>query len=157
MKLHLHRLFGGQNSTIGKMVFAVGIFLGLVFTCEDEHRDVKVAGETRIPAGTYPIKLRAEGGFHERYLARFGADFHKGMLWLQGVPGFEWVLIHCGNTEKDTKGCIIVGMTATAYEGGGGEVSQSEAAYRLLYPAVRDAILRGVAVTITITDEVAAG
>ena len=25
---------------------------------EDEHRDVKVMGETRIPAGTYDIKFR---------------------------------------------------------------------------------------------------
>lgn len=153
MRLYLQRLFGGQNSTLGRLIAWVGIFMLFMFTVEDEHRDVKVAGETRIPAGTYPIKLRAEGGFHERYLARFGPDFHKGMLWLQGVPGFEWVLIHCGNTEKDTKGCIIVGMAATVYEGGGGEVAQSEAAYRLLYPAVRDAILRGEEVTITITDE----
>ena len=38
----------------------------LAYTLEDEQRDVKVYGETRIPAGTYKLKLRTVGGFHTR-------------------------------------------------------------------------------------------
>ena len=38
----------------------------LAYTLEDEQRDVKVWGETRIPAGTYKLKLREEGGFHNK-------------------------------------------------------------------------------------------
>lgn len=39
----------------------------LCYTLEDEHRALKVKGETRIPEGRYEIKLRKEGGFHSRY------------------------------------------------------------------------------------------
>jgi len=39
----------------------------LCYTLEDEHRALKVKGETRIPEGKYEIKLRKEGGFHSRY------------------------------------------------------------------------------------------
>jgi len=35
------------------------------FGLEDEYREDKVAGETRIPSGTYQVALRKEGGFHK--------------------------------------------------------------------------------------------
>ena len=34
---------------------------------------------------------------------------HKGMLWVRDVPGFEYILIHTGNTDEHTSGCLIVG------------------------------------------------
>ena len=53
----------GEDYTYGRLIFGD-------FTCEtleDEYREVKVEGETRIPAGTYEIKLRTEGRMNERY------------------------------------------------------------------------------------------
>jgi hypothetical protein len=75
-----------------------------VYTLEDEDRTVKVFGETRIPNGRYQVKFRNVGGFHERYLKKYGADFHKGMLWVKNVPNFEYILIHVGNDDDDTAG-----------------------------------------------------
>ena len=63
------------------------------FTIEDEAREIKVKGETCIPDGTYKVTLRTEGGFNNRYTSKFGADFHKGMLWVRDVPNFEYILI----------------------------------------------------------------
>jgi hypothetical protein len=63
-----------------------------------------------IPAGTYELKLRTFGEHHEKYSLKF-PDIHKGMLWVTDVPGFTDILIHIGNTEKDTKGCTLVGAT----------------------------------------------
>ena len=47
----------------------------LAYTLEDEFREEKVSAETRIPEGTYDVKLRTTGGFHSRYAAKFG-DWH---------------------------------------------------------------------------------
>ena len=38
---------------------------------EDEHRDIKLRGETGIPAGTYKIEYRTEGGFTLSTVKRF--------------------------------------------------------------------------------------
>jgi hypothetical protein len=75
---------------------------------EDEYREVKVKGDTRIAAGIYPLKCREFGGFHEKYAKRFPA-FHEGMIEVGNVPNFSDILIHCGNTEHDTMGCLLVG------------------------------------------------
>jgi uncharacterized protein DUF5675 len=116
------------------------------FTLEDERREVKVPGETRIPAGAYVLKLRAEGTVHDKYKGKFAE--HRGMIWLQDVPGFEWIYIHVGNTDEHTAGCILVGDSAQAH----GELGASIPAYRRLYGQVANAILAGEPVTITVED-----
>lgn len=131
MKITVERFTSGNDATTGLM-FVDGKFV--CFTLEDEHRAEKVAGETRIPAGEYAVKLRTEGGFHNRYSGKF-ADMHQGMLHLQDVPGFEYILIHIGNTEKDTAGCLLVGTTATP-RGGAMSIGSSVKAYKKLYPLV---------------------
>ena len=150
MLLKLRRLNGGSEDTIG------AISIDCEFECfslEDEYRTKKVYGETRIPSGHYEIKLRTEGGFHERYKEVYG-DMHKGMLWLQDVPGFEYILIHTGNTDDDTAGCILVGDSCDNNVGDDvGSVGHSRMAYKRLYPKVADAILSGEKVHITIYDE----
>lgn len=116
------------------------------FVLEDEGRTLKVKGETRIPVGTFIVSLRTEGGFHQRYLKRFGPAFHHGMLWVKDVPGFEWILFHLGNTDEDTAGCLLVGQTWT----GAGTISGSERAYRHFYPIAAAALLRGEEVRLTV-------
>lgn len=112
-----------------------------VHTLEDEYRSEKVFGETRIPNGRYKIELRTVGGFHERYLRKYGEDFHKGMLWVKDVPNFEYILIHIGNTDDDTAGCLLVGMSNDANKTG--FVGNSTQAYKKIYVQIRDAILKG--------------
>ena len=90
MKLDVIRFQYGADAT-NSLLFIDGEFE--CYGLEDEYRDVKVMHETCIPEGEYKIELRTEGGFHSRYVAKYG-DFHKGMLWLQDVPGFTYILIH---------------------------------------------------------------
>lgn len=128
-KYYLKRFHSGKDATLGMITREGGMFV--CFTLEDEYREIKVPGETRIPAGNYQIKLRNEGGLATKYFARF-PEWHKGMLHLQNVPGFEWVYLHIGNTDKHSEGCPLVGNTATWTETGG-VLGNSEAAYKRLY------------------------
>ena len=75
------------------------VFLNAIL--EDQYQAVKVMHETCIPEGTYDIKFRTVGGFHEKYKKRYGND-HYGMLHLQDVPNFTYILIHAGNTDEHT-------------------------------------------------------
>ena len=107
MHLLLNRQRNTTNSTGGTLSVDGEISY---FTCEDEYREVKVPGKTRIPEGTYKVLLRDEGGMTKRYAEKLA--WHKGMLHLQDVEGFEWVYIHIGNTDDHTSGCILVGLGA---------------------------------------------
>tara|TARA_R110002050_G_scaffold276317_4_gene421533 strand:- start:2934 stop:3392 length:459 start_codon:yes stop_codon:yes gene_type:complete len=123
-----------------------------VHTLEDEHRTKKVYGETRISDGRYKIEFRKEGGFHNRYLKKYGAEFHKGMLHVVNVPNFEYVLIHIGNDDDDTAGCLLVGTSNSSDKAG--FIGGSRLAYEKIYPIIRDALLRGEEVFINYSDSV---
>jgi len=124
----------------------------LAYTLEDEFREEKVSAETRIPEGTYDVKLRTEGGFNNRYLDKFGADFHKGMLHVQDVPGFEYILIHTGNTDENTAGCLLVADSSTQNITKNGFIGASVAAYKRLYSSLAQWLVDGNKLTITYID-----
>ena len=141
MKLKVLRFSSQEDSTSGLLFLEND--LGLQFLCytlEDEARALKVRGETRIPAGTYKIELRTEGGFHARYAKKYGR-MHKGMLHVTNVPGFEWILIHTGNTDEHSSGCLLVGDSqennAIIKDG---FVGKSSNAYKRIYPYISKAI-----------------
>ena len=109
MDVVVDRLFADAEATVG----VVRAGSPLCFSLEDQWQPSgrKIPGETRIPAGIYPLRVRAHGGFHTRYAERFGPA-HRGMLEICDVPNFTDILIHCGNTNADTAGCLLVGMGA---------------------------------------------
>lgn len=137
MKITVNRIHSDREATLST-VSVDGVFV--CFGLEDEFRHRKVKGETRIPAGTYTVGVRTEGGFHNRYSSRF-ADIHKGMLHVLNVPNFEYILIHVGNYETNTEGCLIVGKNATTV--GTPTVPASVPAYRELYNKVIDEAIAG--------------
>lgn len=155
MKLEVLRISSQKDSTNG-ILFDVtgGQRKFLCYTLEDEYRplEAKVMGETRIPAGTYNITLRTVGGFHGRYSKRYG-DMHKGMLWVRNVPGFEYILIHSGNTDEHTAGCLLVGNTQNEnITKKDGFIGASRTAYERIYPPIAGALVSGKKVTIEYID-----
>jgi hypothetical protein len=143
MMLKLHRFASLADATLG------ALYIDERFQCfslEDEHRDIKVKDETRIPKGFYGLTLRSEGAVHQKYKARYPE--HRGMLWLKDVPGFEFIYIHTGNTDDHTSGCILVGDGASS----AGEIDSSVIAYRRVYGLVSNAILAGEPVSIHVED-----
>ena len=151
--LEVMRYSSGADSTLG-LLFENGPegreFLA--YTLEDEFREEKLSAETRIPEGTYDIKLRTVGGFHSRYAAKFGTPWHKGMLHVQDVPGFEYILIHTGNTDEHTMGCLLVADSSTQNITKDGFVGASVSAYKRIYPDLAQWLVDGNKLSITYID-----
>ena len=153
MELEVLRFSSQEDSTNG-LLFDVtgGVRKFLCYTLEDEHREAKVSSETRIPSGTYRITLRKVGGFHGRYTKKYG-NMHKGMLWVRDVPNFEYILIHTGNTDEHTAGCLLLGNSQhTNFGDSDGMVGSSVNAYKRVYPEIAKALEEGEEVTITYTN-----
>jgi hypothetical protein len=81
------------------------------FGLEDEPRAHKIPAETRIPSGVYQIGVKTTGYFDLRYRGKF-PDIHRGMLEVLRVLNFTDILIHIGNDDDDTAGCLLVGSNA---------------------------------------------
>tara|TARA_R110002074_G_scaffold135016_3_gene279426 strand:- start:457 stop:948 length:492 start_codon:yes stop_codon:yes gene_type:complete len=159
MKLEVIRFSSGTDSTNGMLLEVIeqgndidGLWQQkkfLAYTLEDEQRDTKVFGETRIPNGDYKLGLRKVGGYHARYTKRF-PHIHLGMLHVLDVPGFEYILIHCGNTDEHTAGCLLVGDSQENNQiTKDGFIGKSTQAYKRIYPRIAEALDCGEEVTIT--------
>ncbi len=111
----------------------------LAFTLEDQRQAVKVKNETRIPSGEYTLTERKFGGFYERYKRRCSWHY-GGVVEISGVPGCTDILIHVGNTDDDTSGCILLGNSAniSSYT-----ISYSVACYKEIYPLLIEDIRGG--------------
>ena len=153
MKLKVLR-FSSQEDCTNGLLFEESE-MGLRFMCytlEDEHRALKVKGETRIPAGIYNIKFRKVGGMDKKYSKRY-PGIHQGMLEVCDIPNFKYVLIHCGNNDSHTAGCLLVG---DSQENNvivkDGFIGKSSNAYKRIYPNIAKALDRGEEVTIEYID-----
>ena len=148
MKLQVVRTQFGTDATNG-ILLVNNVFEA--YTLEDQYQAVKVMHETCIPEGTYEIKFRTVGGFHERYKKKYG-NAHYGMLHLQDVPNFTYILIHAGNTDEHTSGCLIVGESQQDLDiSDDGFIGHSGKAYSKLYNKVAKELLLGKKVTIEYT------
>ena len=109
-----------------------------VFTCwtlEDVVREVKIPGETAIPAGRYAVRLS------------FSQRFQKTLPELLAVPGFVGIRVHAGNTQADTAGCVLVGRKR-----GNSVVLESKLALIEVMEYLRRATTAGDPITISIED-----
>ena len=136
MMITLRRIAKKGTYTIGKL-YVDGVYI--CDTLEDTDRGLssymavddilkrKVKGSTCIPTGLYIITLDVESG---RFKGDpFYAKLCNGKLpRLLNVKGFEGVLIHSGNTSKDTEGCILVGENKEV-----GKVVNSRVTFKRLY------------------------
>jgi len=152
MKLEILRISSDVDSSSGLVFDITDGRKFLCYSLEDEYRNDKVMHETRVPAGTYQIQLRKVGGFNAKYTKKYG-DFHKGMLHVQDVPGFEYILIHTGNTDEHTSGCLIVGDSQENNQlMKNGFIGKSVQAYKRIYTPIATALENGEEVTITYVD-----
>lgn len=141
MELRLERLWPKAEYTVGRLYIDGEMFCN---TLEDKVADVnrngeidgterKVPGKTAIPYGTYRI-------FYG-WSPRFGRNLPR----LLNVTAFDGILIHPGNTAKDTAGCILVGRNTEV-----GRLTQSRLYSDELNKRIDIAQRRGEPITIEI-------
>jgi hypothetical protein len=121
--LDLKRQPSANGCTIGELHYNGKFFC---YTLEDVVRPAgqHVADQTAIPAGTYPVTIERSPAF--RILTpRLG-----GKLAGRGV------LLHAGNTAKDTRGCILVGFSKLP---SGVSIYKSQEAFQALMGKLLDA------------------
>ena len=108
MEIVVTRNWKKETYTIGRLYVNGSFFCN---TLEDKVRDLKkekkVQGETAIPAGRYDVTMNV---ISPKYSKKKAYDWCEGRLpRLLNVPQFDGILIHAGNSAKDSEGCILVG------------------------------------------------
>lgn len=121
MEILVKRIAKKDTYTIGKMYLNGKYFCDVL---EDKDRgltqsmplskikSIKVSNKTAIPTGAYKV------------IVNMSPKFKRNLPRLLDVPGFDGILIHRGNSDKDTAGCILVGdnkvvgkvINSTGYE-----------------------------------------
>lgn len=142
MKILVKRIAKKNTYTIGKMYLNNEYFCD---TLEDKDRGlkqassvssihkIKVPNQTAIPTGTYEVVINKSPKFG-RVLPR-----------VLNVPGFDGILIHRGNTDKDTSGCILVGENKVV-----GKVINSTTYENKLVSILSEALSAGERITLEI-------
>lgn len=141
MEILVERKWKKPNYTIGVMSIDGKRFCE---TLEDVDRNlnssmtveqikaIKKPNKTAIPTGTYKITL-------DTFSPRFGnKSFYKKVCGgklprILNIKGFDGVLIHCGNTNLDTSGCILVGRNLEV-----GKVLKSQETFEKLYKILKE-------------------
>jgi len=121
------------------------------YALEDEARDVKVAGETRIPRAMYTLGIREEvTPLTKKYRNRFEwFEFHIEIL---DVPNYDYVYMHIGNDADDTEACVLVGDDANNNNVGEGYIKNSTKAFERFYKMVYPKLKAGEMILIELQD-----
>lgn len=129
MRTKIVRVAEGKQSTLSHL-YIDGIFQ--CFLLEDKIRAVKIMKQTAIPTGSFYLTLNTWGGKNKDYANRFPV-MHRGMIEIDGLPTFDAVYIHIGNTFTQTAGCPLCGLSYIKKDGDY-QVLQSTDAYKMIYP-----------------------
>lgn len=141
MELIVDRKWKKQNYTISNLTIDGKWFCNILEDTDrglddsmsvTEIKRLKKPLITAIPKGTYEITLDVVS---PRYSTNaFYKQVCNGKVpRLLNVKGFEGILIHAGNTDKDSAGCLLVGINLER-----GKVLKSQETFKELYKLLKD-------------------
>ena len=153
MELVVDRKWKKQSYTISNLLIEGEWFCNIL---EDTDRnldssmsiskilEIKKPYITAIPRGTYEITLDVVSPKYSK--VQFYKEVCNGKVpRLLNVKGFDGILIHAGNTDKDSEGCLLVGVNLEK-----GKVLNSRETFKKLYKLLKDRKIKGEKITIKI-------
>jgi len=144
IEINISRQWHGKTCVIGELsLVKEGNTVFKCYTLEEDIESAERGKDHRIPEGDY------KAFWHEA--SRFKESISRIVEWTQEplglyndiVPRDRYILIHQGNTHKDTEGCILLGMDKTDES-----VTQSRDAIKQFYTKLNRCDSRSIAVHI---------
>ena len=114
MKLEIIRRYAGKTCVIGKfkVLSDDDKILFECFSLEEDKEGLESGKDLRIPEGNYNLKRHSPSRFENTLRSITKKDDDTMInVYNDDVPASRAILIHWGNTDKDTQGCILLGLT----------------------------------------------
>lgn len=118
----IQRAWSDRRATLG-MLKILTIDHDPIFTLENPLRASYT--DNRIPEGGY-------------YCTPFSGPKFKNVYEIKDVPDRSAILIHWGNFERDTSGCILIGLSAATHHNGVPWIGDSIKAFSLFRSIIGD-------------------
>ncbi|EAL6538440.1 hypothetical protein DSW81_00330 [Campylobacter coli] len=148
MKITINRRYTGKTCVIGK--FKVldddDKILFECFSLEEDKEGLESGKDLRIPEGNYNLKRHSPSRFENTLRSITKKDDAMINVYNDDVPSSRAILIHWGNTDKDTQGCILLGLTK---DNNNESVGQSRQACKEFYDLMHGKNLEDIKLEIT--------
>lgn len=149
MKITINRRYTGKTCVIGK--FKVldddDKILFECFSLEEDKEGLESGKDLRIPEGNYNLKRHSPSRFENTLRSITKKDDDTMInVYNDDVPSSRAILIHWGNTDKDTQGCILLGHTK---DNNNESVGQSRQACKEFYDLMHGKNLEDIKLEIT--------
>ncbi|HFO1464151.1 TPA: DUF5675 family protein [Campylobacter jejuni] len=148
MKVTINRRYTGKTCVIGKFkVFDDDDkLLFECFSLEEDKEGLESGKDLRIPEGNYNLKRHSPSRFENTLRSITKKDDTMINVYNDDVPSSRAILIHWGNTDKDTQGCILIGLTK---DNNNESVGQSRQACKEFYDLMHGKNLEDIKLEIT--------
>ncbi|EPT1861834.1 DUF5675 family protein [Campylobacter jejuni] len=143
------RRYTGKTCVIGKfkVLDDEEKILFECFSLEEDKEGLESGKDLRIPEGNYNLKRHSPSRFENTLRSITKKDDDTMInVYNDDVPSSRAILIHWGNTDKDTQGCILLGLTK---DNNNESVGQSRLACKEFYDLMYGKNLEDIKLEIT--------
>ncbi|EOA4108116.1 DUF5675 family protein [Campylobacter jejuni] len=144
----MNRRYTGKTCVIGKfkVLDDEEKILFECFSLEEDKEGLESGKDLRIPEGNYNLRRHTPSRFENTLRSITKKDDTMINVYNDDVPSSRAILIHWGNTDKDTQGCILLGLTK---DNNNESVGQSRQACKEFYDLMHGKNLEDIKLEIT--------